>query len=145
MGLFDKVVGTGSTNLTPAEGFTGIALCAVAADGVITAEEVQGLATALGRTRVFQQLGPRQVNQSFEKVYKIAKDKGTEQLLLLCSQAIPKELRPTAFAIATDLVFADGDVSASERKYIEHIQATLGVDNTVAEKVVEVMAIKNKA
>ena len=145
MGLFDKVKGISSTNLTPAEGFTGIALCAVAADGVITPEEVQGLSTSLGRTRIFQQLGPRQVKASFEKVHRVAREQGTEALLKLCSEAIPRELRPTAFAIAVDLVFADGEVTGSEQKYVVHIQNTLGVDAPTAEKIVDVMAIKNKA
>lgn len=145
MGLFDKVLGKGNDALTAAEGFTGIAVCAVAADGVITQDEVQGLAVALTRTRSFKDSSPRQVQASFEKVTRIAKDKGVGELLRMSSEAIPKELRPTAFAIATDLVFADGDVSGSERKYLEEIQRTLGVADADALKIVEVMAIKNKA
>jgi tellurite resistance protein len=145
MGLFDKVLGKGNDALTAAEGFTGIAVCAVAADGVITQDEVQGLAVALSRTRSFKDSNPRQVQASFEKVTRLAKDKGVGELLRMSSEAIPKELRPTAFAIATDLVFADGDVSGSERKYLEEIQRTLGVADAEALKIVEVMAIKNKA
>ncbi|HEV8360604.1 MAG TPA: tellurite resistance TerB family protein [Candidatus Thermoplasmatota archaeon] len=145
MGLFDKVLGGTPTSLTPAEGFTGIAVAAVAADGVITQDEVAGLAVSLARTRLFKESNPRQINASFEKVVKIAKEKGVDELLKLSSQAIPGELRPTAFAIATDLVFADGDVSESEKKYLEKIQHTLGVGDAAALKIVEVMAIKNKA
>lgn len=145
MGLFDKVLGSSATNFTPAEGLTGIALAAVAADGVITQDEINGLAVSLGRTRAFKSTNPRQINAAFEKVAKVAKDKGVPDLLKLCSESIPKELRPTAFAIAADLVFADGDVSGQERKYLEQIQHTLGVPDDIALKVVEVMAIKNKA
>lgn len=145
MGLFDKVIGTSEDKLTPAEGFTGIALCAVAADGVVTQEEVQGLGTSLARTRLFKDLNPRQVNQAFEKVMKVAKNKGPEQLLQLSSEAIPHELRPTAFAIAADLLFADSEVAESEKKYLEHIQQSLGVPQDLAVKIVEVMGVKNKA
>lgn len=145
MGLFDKVLNKAPENFTPAEGFTGIALAAVAADGVITADEVQGLAASLGRTRAFKNANPRQVQGYFERVTKIAKDEGVESLLKRSADAIPRELRTTAFAIAADLVFADGDVSGSEKKYLEHIQNVLGVADTEAVKIVEVMAIKNKA
>lgn len=145
MGIFDKVLNKGPDNLTPAEGFTGIALAAVAADGVITQDEIHGLATSLTRTRLFKDASPRQVQGSFEKVAKVARDEGVEALLKRSSEAIPRELRPTAFAIAADLVFADGDVSASERKYLEHIQQSLGVPDAEALKIVEVMGVKNKA
>lgn len=145
MGLFDKVIGKGSSEFTPAEGFTGIALAAVAADGVITPDEVQGLAAALGRTRAFKGANNRQVQGYFEKVTKVAKDEGVESLLKRSAEAVPRELRATAFAIAADLVFADGDVSGSEKKYLEHIQQVLGVADAEALKIVEVMAIKNKA
>lgn len=144
MGLFDKVLGSGSEQFTPAEGFVGITVCAVAADGVITQDEVNGLATSLTRMRLFKEQNPRQLNASFEKVLKVGRSKGFDQLMKLSSDAIPKDLKPTAFAIAADLLFADGDVADSERKYLEAIQHTLGVPDDLAVKIVEVTAIKNK-
>lgn len=145
MGLFDKVIGSGSDQLNAAEGFTGIALAAVAADGVITPDEVRTLSSSLSRTRLFKDLNERQIGAAFEKVVKIAKNQGVEKLLQQSSQAVPKDLRPTAFAIAADLLFADGSVDASERKYLESIHHSLGVPDDLAVKIVDVMAIKNKA
>lgn len=145
MGIFDKVLGKGPDNLTAAEGFAGIAVAAVAADGVVTPDEVQGLAASLSRTRAFKAATPKQVQATFERVLKLSREEGTEGMLKRCAEAVPRDLRPTAFAIAADLVFADGDVSGSERKYLEHIQGVLGVPEAEAVRIVEVMAIKNKA
>lgn len=144
MGLFDKVLGTKTGELTAAEGFTGVVLCAVAADGVVTQEEMQGLAASLSRMRLFRDMNPRQVQNAFEKVVRIAREKGPEELLRQSARAVPRELRPTAFAVAADLLFADQDVSESERAFLERIQKALEVPDSEAVKIVEVVAIKNK-
>lgn len=144
MGLFDKVIGTTNEKLTDREGFAGIALCAIAADGVITEEEALGLGTTLNRMKLFRGLSQRQVSDVFGKVAKIAKNQGVESLMKHSAEAVPADLKPTAFAVAADLLFADGDVAPEERKFLEKIQYSLGVSDDVALKIVEVVAIKNK-
>ena len=56
MGLFDQVFGGFNPNqpLNQQEGFAGILLGAVACDGHIADEEVQGLWTILPRMRLYQ-------------------------------------------------------------------------------------------
>lgn len=143
MGLFDKVLGGSNDKLSEAEGVAGIALCAIAADGMITEEEAAGLGTTLARMKLFRGMSNRDVNKIFEKLIKIARSQGVEVLMLQSAEAIKPPLRPTAFAIATDLLFADGDVAPEERRYLEKIQKNLGVNDDVALKVVEVAQIKN--
>jgi len=144
MGLFDKVLGGGSDKLTEADGVAGVAIAAIAADGVITQEEAAGLGTTLSRMNLFQGMSNRDVNKTFEKVLKLAQTQGVDKLLELSSAAISAELKPTAFAIAADLVLADGHVAGDEKKFLEKIQKYLGVDDALALKVVEVIAIKNR-
>ncbi|HWG89349.1 MAG TPA: tellurite resistance TerB family protein [Candidatus Thermoplasmatota archaeon] len=143
MGLFDKVLGTSSDKLNAQEGFAGIALCAIAADGSITEEEAMGLGTNLSRMKLYQGYSGRQMNNVFEKLIKTARSKGVPELLAQSAEAVPKELKTTAFAVAADLLFADGSVDASERKFLETIQKSLGVDDAMALKIVEVVQIKN--
>ncbi|HVL46961.1 MAG TPA: tellurite resistance TerB family protein [Candidatus Thermoplasmatota archaeon] len=143
MGLFDKLRGT-EGQLNAAEGFAGIALAAVAADGVLTEEEAQSLGATLSRMKLFRAMNPREFNAVFEKVVKRARSKGVDTLLAESSAAIPKDLRATAFAISTDLVLADGEVSDDELKFLERIAKSLEVPEAEAERIVEVLQIKNR-
>lgn len=145
MGLFDKVLGGGSTDkLTEAEGMAGIALCAIAADGMVTEEEAAGLGTSLSRMKLYRGMSPRDINKMFEKLLKMARSQGVEVLMNQSAEAIKPALRPTAFALAVDLLFADGDVATEEKRYLEKIQKNLNVDDALAVKIVEVIAIKNQ-
>ena len=143
MGLFDKVLGSGNDKLNEAEGMAGIALCAIAADGMVTEEEAAGLGTTLSRMKLYRGMNGRDINKMFEKVLKVARSQGVEVLMNQSAEAIKPNLRPTAFAIATDLMFADGDVAPEERRYLEKIQKNLGVNDDLALKIVEVMQLKN--
>jgi len=144
MGIFDKVLGTGSDKLNAPEGFAGVAFCAVAADGVLTEEEQLGLVTTMSRMKLYQGMSQRQIGAVFEKLIKVARSDGVEVLLQRSAEALPPELRETAFAVAADLVMADGHIASAERQFLEKIQKSLGIVDTDALKIVEVIQVKNK-
>ncbi|HUR69563.1 MAG TPA: tellurite resistance TerB family protein [Candidatus Thermoplasmatota archaeon] len=145
MGLFDKVLGSTATDkLTEAEGMAGIALAAIASDGMITEEEAAGLGTSLARMKLYQGMSNRDVNKVFEKLIKVARTEGVDKLLDLSSNAIRPELKQTAFALAADPLMADGNVAPEEKRFLEKIQKTLLVNDGDAVKIVEVIAIKNR-
>lgn len=145
MGLFDKVLGSGATDkLTEAEGMAGIALAAIASDGMITEEEAAGLGTSLSRMKLYGGMSNRDINKTFEKLIKVARADGVDKLLAMSSAAVRPELKPTAFAVAADLLMADGHVAPEEKVFLEKIQHQLGVSDDVALKIVEVIAIKNR-
>ena len=144
MGLFDKVLGSSTDKLTEAEGVAGIALAAIASDGMITEEEAAGLGTTLSRMKLYAGMSNRDVNKIFEKLIKVARAEGVDKLLELSSGAVRAELKQTAFAVAADLLMADGHVAPEEKRFLEKIQRSLGVGDDVALKIVEVIAIKNK-
>ncbi|HET6405167.1 MAG TPA: tellurite resistance TerB family protein [Candidatus Thermoplasmatota archaeon] len=144
MGLFDKVLGGSTDKLSEAEGMAGIALAAIASDGMITEEEAAGLGTTLSRMKLYSGMSNRDINKVFEKLIKLARSEGVDKLLDLSSVAIRAELKQTAFAVAADLLMADGHVAPEEKKFLEKIQRSLAVDDEVALKIVEVVAIKNR-
>lgn len=145
MGLFDKVLGSSTIDkLNEAEGMAGIALCAIAADGQITDEEAAGLGTTLSRMQLYRGMSNRQVNDIFGKLVKVVRQTGAESLLGMSAQALRADLKPTAFAIAADLIMSDGHVDGKEKQFLEQIQKTLGVNDDLALRVVEVIAIKNR-
>ena len=144
MGLFDKVIGTGSDKLNEAEGFAGVAFCAVAADGILEQEEQMTLVTTLSRMKLYSGMNNRQVSNVFEKIVKVARGEGIDVLLQRSAEAVPANLKVTAFAVAADLVMADGHIAGEEKKFLEKIQKNLGVDDATALKIVAVIEIKNR-
>jgi hypothetical protein len=54
-------------------------------------------------------------------------------------------LRASVFAVATDLVLADGRIEEREKAFIDQLQAALQVDDATALKIVEVLLIKKRA
>ncbi len=144
MGLFDKVMGKRSNELDVAESFLAVALCAVAADGVITEEEAMGLQASLGRMQAFAKWDGKTLKKAMEKIVRSLHEGGVEAVLPAAAKALPKELRPTAFAVAADLLLMDGDVADTERAFLEALQKALAVEDALAVKIVEVLEIKNR-
>lgn len=144
MGLFDKVLGGGSDTIDAKDAFTGVCLCAVAADGEIAPEEIQGMFTALARMKLYEGVNERQFRASIDKWNRSMKEKGFDATVDNFAAAVPGELRQTAFVVAADLLLADGHVAAKEKSFLERIQKALGVNDDLALKSVEIISIKNR-
>jgi tellurite resistance protein len=145
MGLFDKVFGGNQPpKMTPQEAFVGVVMSAVAADGVITQEEALGVATVLNRMKLFQGVNQNQMKGIFDRTINTLKSQGPSQLIMAAKETLPADLRDTAFAIAADLVLADGVVEDREKKFLEELQKAMGVPDDMALKITEVLVIKNR-
>ena len=146
MGLFDKIFTSSSSNasLSRAEAFAGVMLAAIAADGHISEEEIAGFYAVISRLRIFQAQSAAEHNAMIDKLLGIMRRSSAEQLLEKAAEALPAELRDAAFAVAADLIFADGSVEDEEKAVLEKLQATLGVADELASQIVVVMDIKNR-
>ncbi len=145
MGLFDKVFGGSQpAKLTAQESFIGVALTAVAADGVITPEEAQGLFTALYRMKMFKGTSDSQTKAMFDRVLNTMKKQGAGALIAAAKETLDPEQKETAFAMAADLMLADGVVDDEEKKLLDDLQKALEIKDDLALKIAEVMVIKNR-
>jgi tellurite resistance protein len=146
MGLFDRVKGAkeAETKLSKEESFAAITLAAVAADGVITEEEANGLIMGLARMKLYSGYNSNQMGSMLSKLVGIVRKQGVEALVNQAKESLPKELVETAFAVAADLALADGEIAAQEKDLLTKIQQTLGVSEDLAVNIIEVMLIKNK-
>ena len=145
MGLFDKVMGPKEPEkLTKEEAFAAVGLAAIAADGVITEEEGRGFIVGLYRMKMFKSFNQNQMGALLNKLINIVQRQGFDALIKLSNESLPAELKETAFAVAIDLVFADGDVDATEQALMTKIQQMMGIPEAQAIKIIEVMMIKNK-
>jgi uncharacterized tellurite resistance protein B-like protein len=147
MGLFDSMLGGGGSNkkeLTKAEAFAGILLAAAGADGHIADEEIASLCTATQRMKLFSNISPNKFGTMMDGLVKILKREGVEKLVERCSEALPDELRETAFANACDIILADGVVEDEEKELVEKLQNELDIPGDRALDIVQVMVIKNR-
>lgn len=145
MGLFDKITGGGSAApFTPPEAFAAIMLAVVAADGDISDEERDDFVARANRMKLFRDIPGGAFSDIIDKLFRILRKEGSTELATRGAAALPPTLKATAFAVATDMIFADGTVEDEERILVEKLQRDLGVDDDLAAKVVEVLAIKNQ-
>jgi tellurite resistance protein len=145
MGLFDKVFGGNQPpKMTPPEAFVGVVMSAVAADGVITQEEALSVITILNRMKLYKGMNEKELKSMLDRTVNTLKSQGPSPLIAAAKETLPADLRDTAFAVAADLVLADGVVENTEKKFLEDLQKAMGVPDEVALKITEVMVIKNR-
>jgi tellurite resistance protein len=147
MGLFDKVKGVKeveNTKLTKEESFAAVALAAVAADGMITEEEANGLVVSLVRMKLFSGYNSNQMGAMLNKLVQIIKKQGVDELVNMAKESLTKDLRETAFAVDTDLALADGELGGKEKAILPKIQQIMEIPEDKAVTIIEVILIKNK-
>ena len=147
MGLFDRVSGgrkQANMTLSPAEAFAAIALLAVAADGYLADEEGQVLSTTLSRMQLFRSYPGDVMRRMFDRLLGILNKQGSKTLFNLAVDTLPHDLYETAFAVTTDIVLADGEVTNEEEKLLTDLCSALEIDEKTAVKIIDVMLIKNK-
>lgn len=130
--------------LTPVEGLTAIAVCAVYADGVLSADEDAELAGYLSRMRIFRTLSDRHVEDMLRKVHQLAVRHGDETLLQRSCETLPTNLRPTAYLLATDLLMSDDEFGDDEQHFLQDLQRRLALDDPTAARIRDVLAIKHE-
>ncbi len=146
MGLFDKIIGgsAGDRPLTVEESFAAVLLVAVAADGHVSDEEKREFGSIVNRVRLYRAVNGDQFAAMMDKLHGLLRREGPEKLVARAAETLPPELRETGFALAADLVLADGSVETEEKELLELLQRQLGLDDGTALRIVEVLLIKNR-
>lgn len=132
-------------SLTPAEAFVGIALCAAYADGSMGAEENEALSEDLQSCRALRGVDEAGIRAAMQKADRILSSEGEGGLLSRAAAALSPELRATAFCLGADLIMADEELASEERAFIERLRRSLGVEPAMAERIVDVLAIRARA
>jgi tellurite resistance protein len=147
MGLFDSQLNLRTQNsiaLGPAEAFAAIVLVSVAIDGYLADDELQVMLASLSRMHLFRSYPSEVMRKMFDKMCGIISRQGFESLLKTAIASLPHDLYDTAFAVAVDLILADGEVTEEEENLIHYLWASLGIADETARHIVSVMIIKNK-
>ena len=62
----------------------------------------------------------------------LTEDDGLDVVMSQIKENLPERLRPTAYALACDVVAADGEATQEELRYLEMLRHEIGVDRLTA-------------
>lgn len=146
MGLFKKMLGTtiDPHSLSQAEALAAIAVAAVAADGYLLDEERERLFSLISTLQIFKGYSEQRRLKLLEKLFELLRQKGGLSLVYFAKDAIPPQLRETAFGVATEIVLSDGVLTFKEKEFLQHLQETLEIPDSHASRTVKFMLLKNK-
>jgi tellurite resistance protein len=147
MGLFDAVLGTESQSqaaLNSAEAFAVIILTATASDGYLSVEQANSITSVLSRMKLFKSYPHEMMNRLFDKILGILEGDGLNDLFNAAKDSLSQDLREAAFAVATDLVLAEGIVAEEEKSFLNDLYQALGVSSEIAIQIIQVILIKNR-
>ncbi|MCP4395759.1 MAG: tellurite resistance TerB family protein [bacterium] len=130
--------------MTENEALAGLLSAAMHTDDVSTEDEKRCLHGLLSRMRLFEGWTDEQYRQMFEKLEHLLRNQGLTTLMELSSKALPLKFRPTAFALSVDVVLADGMVMDEEKDFLYTLQQVLEIEDPLAQKILEVIIIKNR-
>lgn len=142
--IFSDLKTPQATDLIPAEAFAGILLVAITADGYLEPEESRGFMLTLYKMKLFQSYAKDRISRMIAKAAEIAQTTKSDTLLNLSARCLPEHLHETAFAVATDLILSDGEVSEADEYILQKMCNYLSISQDRANKIVEVMIIKNR-
>ncbi|MEH2402411.1 MAG: tellurite resistance TerB family protein [Nostoc sp.] len=147
MGLFDAVLGTESqaqAALNAEEAFAVIILVATASDGYLSVEQANSITSVLSRTKLFKSYPHEMMNRLFNKILGILQGDDFNTLFDAAKNSLSQDLREAAFAVATDLVLAEGIVAEEEKYFLNDLYQALGISSEIAIRIVQVILIKNR-
>jgi tellurite resistance protein len=131
--------------LSRSDAVVAVLVGAVTADGILRSEENSRLTEVLGSSRFGLGVGIEATAAATTRALNLLADHGLPAVLSACAEAIPADLRATAFALAVDLALADGRLGTRESALIDQLQSTLRIEGNLARKVIDVLLIKNRA
>lgn len=145
MGLFDKFLKKQSTEpYQPSdeyEAWLGILIACLLADGDADTLEIQALARMIVLKKKFKGYD---IAKYLPKVQKGLDRVGGLGMVEACSKHVAEEDRNTVFTMGVEIVLADGRLDPGEAAVINAIANELGLPKEMAQKIVDVMVIRNK-
>ncbi|MCK6487157.1 MAG: tellurite resistance TerB family protein [Planctomycetes bacterium] len=140
MGLLGKIFGTTPRKASDDQLLVYGMMLMVGADGDVQQEELATLNSFVITLPEFRGKDLREVFRGAQQTLKGKKsvEDAVAALAGIESPAVKKKL----YVVAADLALSSGDIDEGEEKLLEQMQKVLGIDDALATKVVEVLALK---
>lgn len=145
MGLLGKLMGA-----KPAKAPTDDVLllhsifCIAAADGSIEDSEDEMIRAYANTFFEFRDMDGAEFNKAMEQSVKISHkyNRDMKSSLVVLNEIQSDAVRKKAFVLAVDIAMSSGDIDESEEEMLEAMQRILRVDDALATKIIEVIALK---
>ncbi len=124
------------------EGFTGILLAIIAADGVITNEEVIDFYSAVNKAKVLANISQYDFQKMMKRLQKILKKQGVDALLKQSVAGMTPDLSRGCYAYACEMVYSDSVADPSEIRLLSQIKSSLAISDDWAQKCERVFQAK---
>ncbi|NBB26730.1 tellurite resistance TerB family protein [Cellulophaga sp. BC115SP] len=151
MGIFDKFFKNASSEskfvYTPKseqEAWVAILYACAGAEGNVSDVEIEKISSVVVLKTLFNPYKTQLVPTLFKPVIDAFKQVGSKALIDSSAPLIADENKATLFCLVFDLLLADGTLGEGEKEIAEYLIEKLNLDSGIAEKIIEVLLIKNK-
>nr|WP_321235098.1 TerB family tellurite resistance protein [uncultured Psychroserpens sp.] len=145
MGLFDQFIKKTKDivykPISDLEAWIGILYACMSSDGVVSDVEIDSLSRMIVHKQKFSGIDIAPLYNSVSE----AKSKiGGIGLVEACAEFVNEGDKDTLFSMAIEIVLADGVLEKDEEKVIELIADRMKIDAELANKIIQVMLIRNR-
>ncbi|MEM7404487.1 MAG: tellurite resistance TerB family protein [Pseudomonadota bacterium] len=114
--------------MTPQDALVALMVTTSAADERMGAPELLSISRMIDGLPVFEDYDEERVRHISEMVFDMLEaDDGLDAIVGLAHDALPEQLRETAYALACDVVAADGQANIHELRWLEMLRHRIGV------------------
>lgn len=130
-------------DLSTQEAIVALLIASARADGFVSAHEANTIEHIVDGMQLFREHRGEALRKVFSAAADRIKDQGVSTVVPAAAAVVPKELQATAYALAVDLMLADGKLSDKEQEFADELRGLLNVDADRAATIVDVLQTKN--
>jgi uncharacterized membrane protein YebE (DUF533 family) len=131
--------------LTVDEAFIAVLIGAMIANGHVSRAEAERAHHIVWSMKRFRHRSGETVGRLIDTMRTFVEEYGALPVLDAAARAVPARLRPAAFALASDLVLADGRLDRAERRFLGQFAERLALDRMTRDVILDAMLLKNGA
>ncbi len=132
MGIFDKLKGSKTIQLTPKSALVAAAISVIASDGVLDEAELGDLAKIA-----------RGDKSAVNDAVQVLEGNSIQETMDLVAKCLNEKQRMAAMAILLDLAMADGILAGNEQKILQQYMEKFGISETAIKPLIDTIALKN--
>jgi uncharacterized tellurite resistance protein B-like protein len=144
MGIFDKLRSSAAPTFDVQRSIMTIIVAAVKSDDSVSEDEILRVRSICSGTQIFASNTTAQDDAVISFADNVTNTLG-DSAIDHAAQGLKQELRETAFALACDMVLADGILSEREEAYLTRLASRLAIPEHVIGTVVEATIIRNRS
>jgi tellurite resistance protein len=126
------------------EALIALFIGAMTANDHVAADEAERAHHLIWSTRRFRRKSGDAVGKLIQDVRARLEQHDADAVIAAAARTIPRQLRPSAFAMLADLLLADGRMDAKERRFLHRIGSTLAIEPEAVRQMLDVLLLKNR-